>query len=61
MALRSHRPGPSVASGHPLTLSLAFAAAVIALMLAATAVLGVHTAGPSYEIVPDPAGPALPV
>jgi hypothetical protein len=60
MALRSHRPGTSVASGHPLSLSLAIAAAVIALMLAATAVLGVHTAGPSYEIAPDPAGAALP-
>ena len=59
MIHRSPRPGRSVASGHPLSLSLAVAAAVIALMLAVTAVLGVHTTGPSYEIVPDPAGPAL--
>lgn len=35
-------------------------AAVIALMLLATAILGVQTAMPSYELAPDPAGMALP-
>lgn len=35
-------------------------AVVIALMLVATAVLGMQGTGPSYEIVPDPAGVSLP-
>jgi hypothetical protein len=36
------------------------AAAIIALMLVATAVLGVQLTGPGYDIVPDPAGIGLP-
>ena len=35
-------------------------AAAIALMLIATAVFGVQGTGPTYDIVPDPAGVGLP-
>jgi hypothetical protein len=43
-----------------LLRALVVVAAVIAAMLVATAVFGVRLTGPSYEIVPDPAGLTLP-
>jgi hypothetical protein len=47
-------------SDHELLRALVIVVAVVALMLVATAVLGVQGAGPSYEIAPDPAGVFLP-
>jgi len=41
----------------PATLRMVlFVVAVIGVMLIATAVFGIRFSGPSYEIVPDPAG-----
>ena len=43
-----------------LVLVLLGIVVVIALMAVVTAILGVQVAGPSYDIVPDPAGVTLP-
>lgn len=57
-----HRPtlGQKMAPYQDLLRALVVVAAVIAAMLVATAVFGVRLTGPSYEIVPDPAGLTLP-
>ncbi len=39
-----------------LGTALLIAALIVAVMLIATAVLGIAVNGPSYDIVPDPAG-----
>ena len=59
MALHQSTLAQRVAS-HQLVLALLVLVAVIAVMLVATAILGVARIGPSYEIVPDPAGLGLP-
>lgn len=59
MALQQTSLAKRVASSTELFRVLLILAAVIALMLVATLVFGVNPTGPSYEIVPDPAG-ALP-
>jgi hypothetical protein len=48
------------ASYRELVIPLLITAAVIVVMLALTAIFGVQVSGPSLEIVPDPAGLALP-
>jgi hypothetical protein len=60
MALQQSTLGQRVASHQQLLLALLVFVAVIAVMLVATAIFGVTRIGPSYEIVPDPAGLALP-
>lgn len=55
MALQSSS-SHETASWRILGTALLIAAAIVALMLLATAVLGVQVNGPSYDIVPDPAG-----
>jgi len=47
-------------SDHELIRALVIVVAIVALMLVATAAFGVQGAGPSYEIVSDPAGVELP-
>ena len=44
------------ASYQGLLIAVVIAVAVVAAMLIATAIFGVRLEGPSYEIVPDPAG-----
>jgi hypothetical protein len=44
-----------VTSNQGLVRALLIVAAVIVLMLVLTVVFGVQQAGPSYQIVPDPA------
>ena len=53
MALHQTTIGPKAMD---LGRVLLIAAAVIVLLVLATAILGVQVAGPTYEIVPDPAG-----
>lgn len=60
MALHQGAFGQRSASYQDLVRALLVVAAVIVLMLVATAILGVQTTAASYEIVPDPAGIALP-
>ena len=48
------------AAADDLIRALLVIAIVIAFMLVMTLIFGVHTAGPSYDIVPDPAGGLLP-
>jgi hypothetical protein len=48
-----------VPSSHPVVLMILVIAVVLLAMAALTAFFGVQVAGPSYQIVPDPAG-ALP-
>jgi hypothetical protein len=60
MALHQTTLGQRVASYQDLVRVLLIVAAVIVLMLVATAIFGVQQTGPSYEIVPDPAGLGLP-
>ena len=55
MALQSTAYRQQAASYQDLVRVLLVIVAVVALMLVLTAILGVHQAGPSYEIVPDPA------
>ncbi len=43
------------ASARGLAIALVVAAAVIAVMVALTAIIGVYGTGPAYEIAPDPA------
>jgi hypothetical protein len=54
MALQRTSIGQNV-SHHDLVRALFIVVAVIVLMLALTAIFGVQQAGPSYQIVPDPA------
>jgi hypothetical protein len=56
MALHQRTLGQMAVSHQDLLRILLIVAAVIVLMLVATTVFGVQQAGPSYEIVPDPAG-----
>jgi hypothetical protein len=60
MALHQTTLGQRVASHQDLVRVLLVVAAVIVLMLVATAFFGVQQTGASYEIVPDPAGLGLP-
>lgn len=60
MALHQATLGQRVAAYRDLVRVLLIVAAVIVLMLAANVVFGVQQTGPSYDIVPDPAGLALP-
>jgi len=55
----SHRT-TNDASAHEISVALLLALAVIALMVIATATIGVYTAAPSFEIAPDPAGLTIP-
>ena len=55
MALQSTAHRQRAASYQDLARVLLVIAAVVALMLVLTAIFGVHQAGLSYEIVPDPA------
>ncbi len=55
MALQSsssHETAPWRVIGYALLI----ATLIVAVMLLATAVLGIQVNGPSYDIVPDPAG-----
>ncbi len=61
MALHRTTLGQRAASYPELLRVLLVVAAVIVLMLVMTVIFGVHQAGPSYELVPDPAaGLSLP-
>jgi hypothetical protein len=55
MTLQRPNPIQHVARRRDLPRVLVILAAVIVLMLVATAMLGVQQLGPLYEIVPDPA------
>ena len=55
MALQRMTLGQRAASYQDLVRVLLIVAAVIVLMLVLTAIFGVQQAGPSYQIVPDPA------
>lgn len=55
MALQRTTLGQRAVSYPDLVRVLVIVAAVIVLMLLLTAVFGVQQAGPSYQIVPDPA------
>ena len=46
----------SMLGSHPLLLVVLFAVGVLLAMAALTWFFGVDITGPSYEIVPDPAG-----
>ena len=54
MALQRLAPGT-----HPVLFIVLFIAVALLAMAALTAMFGVQAVGPSYQIVPDPAG-ALP-
>ncbi len=56
MALHPTTSGLRSAAYEDLVRALLIVAAVIVVMIAATLLLGVSQAGPSYDIVPDPAG-----
>lgn len=56
MALHQRTIAQWATSHQDFVRVLLIVAAVIVLMLVATAVFGVQQAGPSYEIVPDPVG-----
>ena len=60
MALQHPTLAQRVASHRDLVVALLIFTAVIAVMLVATVIIGVVRPGPSYEIVPDPAGLGLP-
>jgi len=60
MVLHPRRPVRHFARQHGLRFAAMLTAAAISLMLLASVVFGVHVSGPSYEIVPDPAGVAIP-
>ena len=55
MALQGTTLGQRVASYPDLVRVFLIVAVVIVLMLVMTAIFGVQQAGPSYQIVPDPA------
>lgn len=55
MALQQTTLGERAASVVDLVRVALIIAAVIVVMIALTAVFGVHQTGPSYDIVPDPA------
>ena len=55
MALQRSILGKRAASYPDLVRVLLMIAVVIVLMLVMTAIFGVQQAGPSYQIVPDPA------
>jgi len=55
MALQHSTLRQRVTSNQGLVRALLIVAAVIVLMLVLTVVFGVQQAGPSYQIVPDPA------
>jgi hypothetical protein len=56
MALHQDRPATRARSRDDLLRALVFAVLVIGLMAVATIVFGIQGAGPSLELVPDPAG-----
>jgi hypothetical protein len=60
MALHQSTIGQRVASHSDALLAILVFVAIIAAMLVATVVFGVARTGPSYDIVPDPAGLGLP-
>lgn len=43
-------------TSHEILTPVLLMIAIVAVMLLATAILGVRLTGPSYELVPDPAG-----
>lgn len=47
-------------NAHPLIRILAVAVVLVVAIVALTSIVGVAVGGPSYELVPDPAGLALP-
>jgi hypothetical protein len=60
MVLHPRRPVRQFAADHGLRFAALLTVVAIALMVLASAIFGVHVSGPSYEIVPDPAGVAIP-
>lgn len=60
MTLHQSTLGQRIAPYEDLLRALLIVVAVIAVMLVATAVFGVARTGPSFDIVPDPAGLGLP-
>ncbi len=60
MALHQTTLEPRAVSPQDLVRVLLILAAVVVLMLVATAILGAQLTPPPYEITPDPAGLALP-
>ena len=50
----------SVAGSHPMAMSVLLAVVLVSAVLVLTAVFEINATGPSFEIVPDPAGTALP-
>ena len=56
MALHPSMLAKRISSSTDLMPALLIAVVVIAALLVATAVFGVRLTGPSYDIVPDPAG-----
>ena len=59
MTLQPSTAQPTTAS-HPIAKIAIVIATVLVVMAALTAIFGVDASGPGYEIVPDPAGFALP-
>jgi hypothetical protein len=60
MALHQTTLEPRAAFSQDLVRVLLIVAAVVVLLLVATAIFGVNQIGPSYELTPDPAGVGLP-
>jgi hypothetical protein len=55
MALQQITRGEKAAAYQDLVRALLIVAAVIVVMLVATAIFGVGQTGPSYDLAPDPA------
>ena len=56
MTLRRTTLSQKVIGYEDLIRAFVFVLAVIAALLVMTAIFGINVTGPSYEIVPDPAG-----
>jgi hypothetical protein len=60
MTLQQAPAAPATEMAHPLLRVVLLAALVIVAIVAVTAIVGVAGAGPSMDIVADPAGVTLP-
>lgn len=60
MTLRQSTLDHETGGSHVALRLVAVTGVLVALLLVLTAIIGVGTAGPSYEIAPDPAGVTLP-
>lgn len=56
MTLQQSPVAPATETSHPLLRVVLLAALVIAAVIAVTAIVGVAGAGPSMDLVADPAG-----